>query len=1054
MNLRIFILFIVLVISEFALSQKYNINNYTTRDGLSGQIVNSVFQDKTGYLWFATQSGVSFYNGRNFQSFEPSPEISSIDATSVQQDKDGNIWIGSNGNGLFKFDFNNVRNFNESNGFISNVVRSIFMDKDSVMWILTSKGVLKSVNNKLEQVKDKKQFFSKGVLSMVQDSDGAFWFGTQGNGLVKLDKGVYTYFGSSDGVLDDYIFSLSIKGDSLLIGTTNQGMHVYYQNKFSKIAVPEIEFAWISNMIVNNKTIDIVTSAGLVQYRDKNDYVFITENNGLTSNDLLFGLKDRENNIWLATGNGVSILRNEEILSFDKSTGLSDNKITCLSLMRDGRMVIGTYGYGLNILDKSGNVLKHVQHPELMNLKITAIAEVPHRNELWVGAEQCSDGIIVLDTKNNSFQIKRTIPKLKGLEPQTVTNISVDKKQNIWIGTFNAGLYKITQTDTIYYGKSNVLPSNEVLTFIIDNAGNPWVSVYQRGVYKLEGSNFISINERYKLKDKFVLSLAQDKNGTIYIGNKSEGLTIISNRDVFNFKKSKGLLTNAIQSIVIENETVWLGTEQGLNKLVFDSKFNLKKVESYSMKSGLVNSEILQNGLVLSAGYIWIGSSSGLSRLKKVSEYKNRLKPILELQSVKLFFEDVEWKLKGTQVDQWGVPTSLDLGYKENHLTFSFNALTTSQVQFSYILVGQDNNWTPFTDKNEVTYTNIAPGTYTFKVKAINNLGVVSDVLEIPITVGSPYWQTWWFRISMIVLIALLITWFIRNREKRYREQQVKLETTVIERTKEAVNASERAEKQKLLVEEKNKEILASIAYAKRIQTAMLPNIEEMQNAVADLTVLYRPKDIVAGDFYWFEETDDFAMIAVADCTGHGVPGAIVSVVCYNALNRSVREYGLTNPGKILDKTRDIILLELSKHDENVKDGMDISLVVLNKKTQKLEWSGANNPLWVVRKNLGKLEETKGDKQPIGMHINNNLYTTHKVEMESGDLIVLFTDGYADQFGGKEGKKFKAANFKRLLIDRRHDKMEEIHIALGTTFDQWKKREEQVDDVCVMVFRM
>lgn len=1054
MNVRTFLLFIVLLIAECAFSQKYNIKNYTTRDGLAGQIVNSVFQDKTGYLWFATQSGVCYYNGRKFQLFEPTPEVAGIDAVVIQQDKEGKIWIGTNANGLFLYDFNQVESFSEANGFLSNVVRSIYMDRDSVMWVLTSKGVVKQINNKFVQVVDPNKLFLKGVLSMTQSADGAFWFGTQGNGLVKFHNGKYTYYKSSDGILDDYIFSLATHGDSVLIGTTNQGLIVYHQNVFNKIGVPEIENAWISNMIVAKNTLNIVTSSGLVQFKDRNNYTVISETNGITSNDLYYGLKDRENNIWLTSGNGVSILRNEEILSYDKSTGLSDNKITCLASLKDGRMAIGTYGYGINILDRTGKVLKHIEHPQLMNVKITSIAELPDRKELWIGAEQSGEGVVVLDMNKNSFKVKRTIPTMKGLSPQTITKIIVDKEENIWIGSFNVGLFKITETDTINYSKANLLPSNEVYTFIVDENGFPWVSLYQKGIYKYDGSKFQSISKRYKLKEKFVLSMAQDQNGTVYLGNKTEGLTIVSENGVFQFKTEDGLLSNAIQSVLVENETIWLGTDQGLNKLVLDENLKLIKVESYNEKSGLLNSEIQQNALLLTNSYIWIGSSSGLSRLKKTSENRSRVKPILEVQSIKLFFEDVDWKEKNGLVDKWGVPTTLNLGYKENHLTFSFNALTTAQIQFSYKLEGQDNSWTPYSDKNEVTFSNIAPGTYTFKVKAINNLGIASEVLEIPITIRSPYWQTWWFRITIVVFVAFIIIGFIRYREKRYREQQALLEETVQERTKEAVSASERAENQKLLVEQKNKEILDSIAYAKRIQTAMLPNIEELRSAFSNLTVLYRPKDIVAGDFYWLEESEDYSMMAVADCTGHGVPGAIVSVVCYNALNRAVREYGLKEPGKILDQTRNIILSELSKHNENVKDGMDISLVVHNKKTNQLHWSGANNPLWIIKHSSGELIEIKADKQPIGMHIVNHPYTTHLVDIEPNDLVTMFTDGYSDQFGGAEGKKFKSANFKRLLLDNREASIHQIEIALATTFDTWKSQEEQVDDVCVMVFRV
>ena len=234
----------------------------------------------------------------------------------------------------------------------------------------------------------------------------------------------------------------------------------------------------------------------------------------------------------------------------------------------------------------------------------------------------------------------------------------------------------------------------------------------------------------------------------------------------------------------------------------------------------------------------------------------------------------------------------------------------------------------------------------------------------------------------------------------------------------------------------------------------MLPTVEFLNEKLKEIAVFYRPKDIVAGDFYWFEESDTHTMIAVADCTGHGVPGAMVSVVCYNALNRSVREYGLTNPGAILDRTREIILSELSKHDENVKDGMDISLVVIEKKSGKLAWAGANNPLWIVSANSSELVEIKADKQPIGLHSHSKPFTSHILELKTNDVLILLTDGFADQFGAETGKKFKSANLKRLLSEHALSSMSELENTMNTTFENWKGEEEQVDDVCLIALRI
>lgn len=257
------------------------------------------------------------------------------------------------------------------------------------------------------------------------------------------------------------------------------------------------------------------------------------------------------------------------------------------------------------------------------------------------------------------------------------------------------------------------------------------------------------------------------------------------------------------------------------------------------------------------------------------------------------------------------------------------------------------------------------------------------------------------------------------------------------------------------LIEEKNKSITDSINYAKRIQSAILPSLKSVELVLPESFILYKPKDIVAGDFYWFEKNENSVLYAAADCTGHGVPGAMVSVVCNNALNRSVREFNLTEPGKILDKTRELVVQEFSKSDEDVKDGMDISICnldVSSKNQITLKWAGANNPLWIIRNN--KLIEYKPDKQPIGKTVNPIPFITQLIPLSKNDTIYIFTDGYADQFGGEKGKKFKTARLKELLLSIGHKTLKEQEFILNTVFETWKGKNEQVDDVCIIGVRV
>ncbi len=298
----------------------------------------------------------------------------------------------------------------------------------------------------------------------------------------------------------------------------------------------------------------------------------------------------------------------------------------------------------------------------------------------------------------------------------------------------------------------------------------------------------------------------------------------------------------------------------------------------------------------------------------------------------------------------------------------------------------------------------------------------------------------------------------------------------------------------KTIVEEQKKEIVDSIEYAKRIQNAILPPIEEIQKCFTDSFVLYEPKDIVAGDFYWLEVSSNeergtsnskgnlasrnsslaTILIAAADCTGHGVPGAMVSVVCNNALNRSVREFGLRDPGLILDKTKEIVVQEFEKgtafsdnKGEEIKDGMDIALVSLEQQQQqeegdsvalnscsKLKYAGAHNPLWVIRKGQNEIEEIKASKQPVGKHHLEKPFDSHQVDLFPGDQFYLFSDGYADQFGGDKGKKFKSSNFKKVLLSIRDLPMAEQKERLLQVFLDWKGDFEQLDDICVIGVRV
>ena len=290
-----------------------------------------------------------------------------------------------------------------------------------------------------------------------------------------------------------------------------------------------------------------------------------------------------------------------------------------------------------------------------------------------------------------------------------------------------------------------------------------------------------------------------------------------------------------------------------------------------------------------------------------------------------------------------------------------------------------------------------------------------------------------------LVIIFLI---FVANRLKLTRRQKAAVETA------------------HLNLEEKNREIIDSITYAERIQSAILPPINLIRKLLPDSFVLYKPKDIVAGDFYWLESSQSLSdddlngangtdiYFSAADCTGHGVPGAMMSVMCSTALTRCVKELGLTAPAQILDETSKIIESRFERSEQLVLDGMDLALCKLNLKSKKLEYSGANNPLWIIRK--GEIITTKADKQPIGQYDDRQPYTNYELQLQDGDIIYIFSDGYVDQFGGPKGKKFKSKALKTLLLSMREESMDTQMKLLNENFENWRGDLEQVDDVCII----
>ena len=414
----------------------------------------------------------------------------------------------------------------------------------------------------------------------------------------------------------------------------------------------------------------------------------------------------------------------------------------------------------------------------------------------------------------------------------------------------------------------------------------------------------------------------------------------------------------------------------------------------------------------------------------------------------------MDWRKYADSVDlRNNLPYDLVLSHKNNHLTFDFQALTTDNVKYTYILEGQDKDWSPLASNAEANFTNIAPGkTYTFKVKAVNSNNVWSnDIIAFTFIIKPPWWQTWWFYTISIVLVVAAVFGFINYRTAQLAKEKKILEEKVIERTNELKGAN-------IKLSEAIHAITDSLNYAQRIQQSFLTSKSILNQTLKEYFIIYKPRDIVSGDFYWTYDLPDRTLIACADSTGHGIPGAFMSLIGISLLNEISHSKNIFEPSKMLDELRRVIICALNPEqlDSGGKDGMDIILISIFKNHDsddvKIDFAGANNALYVIsgRNEMTSFMEFKSDKQPVGFYSHMKPFTQQEIIAKKGDVIYMGTDGYADQFGGEKGKKFMSKQLKNILSSIYTLTLDEQEKILNKEFQGWKGDLDQVDDVTVI----
>jgi len=690
----------------------------------------------------------------------------------------------------------------------------------------------------------------------------------------------------------------------------------------------------------------------------------------------------------------------------------------------DGNYWFGT-NEGISILETGSGGQSFRDFPRLKGARIRFLRE-DNSGTVWIGT--LHQGVYSHDRRGrHSFDplINNNINQLQ------VTAMELDAENNLWVGTLDGLVYyEIDHRKVDRLTQLNGLQGNEISSLFADSEDRIWVGSVGKGITLISGNQFNQLDPGYDFTPR---CFVEDLDGNVWIGTEGRGLIQFDPRleeVIRTFTVKDGLLANLINQLSCDcYNNIYIGTNKGLNKY-FRSE---NKIYSYTPRSGFIGIETKPNAsLVDRDGNIWFGTVECVTRYFPSEEPVKTIQPLTHIT--------------GFQVNYKSYPLehNTSLSYKQNSIIFDYRCITLNPdaVQYQIMLEGVDHNWRPPVEQTRVTYPALRHGKYRFLVKAKNSRGIWNqEPVSFSFMIRPPFYLTWYFILASIFTAGLIIFFYIKIRERALRRENIILEEKVRDRTATVVAQKEE-------IAQKNKDITDSIKYAKRIQFAILPE----ESPFRDTFILFKPKDIVSGDFYWFTQIGEREFFSAVDCTGHGVPGAFMSIIGHNSLTKIVREYGILEPGKILTKLNKEVIETLHQRSDSgdVYDGMDLALACYHRDTGYLEYAGAFNPLYLVRN--GEILETKADKVSIGRSSFKTLmeFTNHRIKIRKGDTVYLFSDGYADQFGGEFMKKFKYRNMKELILRIQPEPVEKQRSILDQTIEEWKGDVEQLDDILVI----
>lgn len=1078
-------------------------HNPTDPNSLSDSFVRTMLVDRAGNLWIGTDNGgLNRYNYEtdNFTSFKHNPQDSNSlvgnQVWALEADFSGKIWVGTN-NGLSAFDpqhmtFQNFQHDPSSYTSLgSNWVRSLYVDTEGQLWVGADPGGLHLFLGQSQQFlhfwatpSDRDGMTSNRIFDIAQQGQ-YLWIATYEGGLVKFDKEqrkVVGQYGISDHLALRDLRAVLPVGQKLWILTRDRGVLLMdtETETFTNYTHEDDDSKSISSdlplciTIDEGETIWIGTSEnGVNKYNSvaaKFTHIRPGRERGIAGNAAYDFAQDTSGYIWVATNAGLFRSREPETVN-------------------------------------AGFERWEAQDAELRFLlsKVQVITASP-KGVLWLGTRQ---KLIRLNPYTNEFRATKISGGGRRLSIQAILP---DSRGYLWVGT-SGGLYRFLfekEELEVFTNNSTQLAGDNITTLFEDSNYTIWVGT-ETGLSRFNSAQgtFISFKHdpenRDGISNNRIITLTEDHEKRLWVGT-ANGLNRWNptNNTFDNFFEGKNQLPNGfIKGLLCDaDNNLWISTNNGLSRMDASNETFV----NFSTIDGLQGLEFLPHSCLLTReGGMLFGGTNGFNWFRPASLTYNVHPPRAVITDIRIFGKSLKPGAEGSPLQVGTMQANqLRLPSDQNVISFEFAALDfvlPSKNRVRFRLAPLDKEWRyDESGRNMVEYSNVPPGNYTFQLRALNNDGTWGKERSLKLNIPPPLWQTRWFQGLSLLLIAGLIYAIYRYRIWQIERQRKLLEQQVQERTMEIQQKNDQLEAQKKEIltqnqeleqqaseiqqqhdqinqqnnalkashdklqqaygdiEKKNQSITDSIRYAKTIQEAVLPTRERIAQRFSDSFILYLPKAIVSGDFFWSVQRNDYTFVAAVDCTGHGVPGAFMSLIGNTLLNEIVNQDRIYEPAKILERLHVRIRLALKQAEKANQDGMDMILCRIGQPTEgkvPVCFSGAKRPLYVYHGQHYELLDFKGDRRSIGGRQKENTrnFSSQELQLPTGSTLYLTTDGFSDQIS-PERQKYGSNHLKNLLFKIAPLSLSEQEQHLRHTLQAHRQHVPQIDDVTILGLRL